>query len=97
MSGKTILKCNKAFGGRLAAQGELRAKAIEERLAGMKGLLAELEKQKDAIEEKAESIQKDLAKDLEKLEDTAKSMGEEGVVQYYVDRLCSSGEKKKFN
>ena len=78
VSGKTILKCNKAFGGRLAAQGELRAKAIEEKLAGTKDLLAELEKQKGAIEEKAESIQKDLAKDLDKLEGTVKSMAEEG-------------------
>lgn len=78
VSGKTILKCNKAFGGRLAAQGELRAKAIDEKLRTMKGLLAALQAQRDAIEEKAESIQKDLAKDLEKLEDTAKSMGEEG-------------------
>lgn len=76
--GKTILDCNKAIGGQNSAQAEQRVKAIEEKLAGMKGLLAELEKQKHAIEEKAESIQKDLARDLEKLEDTAKSMGEEG-------------------
>lgn len=76
VSGNTILKCNKAFGG-LAAQGELRAKAIEEKLAGMEYLLVKLKKQKGAIEKNAESIQKDLAKDLEKLENTAKSMGEE--------------------
>ena len=77
-SGETIIKCNRALSGRLAAQEEQRAKAIEEKLADMKGLLADLEKQKGPIEEKVESIQKDLAKDLEKLEDTAKSMGEEG-------------------
>ena len=58
-SGETIIKCNRALSGRLAAQAEQRAKAIEDKLADMKGLLADLEKQKDAIEEKAESIQKE--------------------------------------
>ena len=75
---KTILKCNKAFGGRLACPRRTARQGHRRETANNEGPLAALQAQRDAIEEKAESIEKDLARDSEKLEDTAKSMGEEG-------------------
>ena len=62
VSGKTILKCNKAFDG-LSAQGGLRAKKIHDQLADLDKRKKLLEDQKNAVHEESKTPRKEETSD----------------------------------